>query len=156
MAVKSDTRYIILPSPLYVNHIFARFLERRYNQFSAGVPVMREVMDSSSGATRDRIARMKREARNTLLGNIMNFLDVGDAFGNPDLGDEFRSDIHTKVPTLFFSGTLDNSCPPFQGDEVRRYFQNSIHIIVENAGHEDMVVNAQVQQAVVDYLRGEM
>jgi pimeloyl-ACP methyl ester carboxylesterase len=150
----------IFPALLYTidkgdYSIFSRFLEKRYNQFSAGVPVMREVMDSSSGATRERIARIKREARNTLLGNIMNFLDVGEAFGNPDLGDEFRSDIHTTVPTLFFSGTLDNSCPPFQVDEVRRYFQNSVHIIVGNAGHEDLVVNAQVQQAVVDYFRGQ-
>ncbi|HEV8484593.1 MAG TPA: alpha/beta fold hydrolase [Blastocatellia bacterium] len=149
----------IFPALLYTidrgdYSILARFVERRYNQIGAGVPVMMEVMDSSSGATRDRIAQIKREARNALLGNVMNFLDVGDVFGNPDLGDEYRSPIHTSVPTLFFSGTLDSSCPPFQADEVRKYFRNSVHIIVGNAGHEDMVTNPQVQQAVVDYFRG--
>jgi len=97
---------------------------------------------------------MNREARNALLGNVMNFLDVGDVFGNPDLGDEYRSAIHTSVPTLLFSGTLDSSCPPFQADEVRKHFQNSVHIVVGNAGHEDLVVNPQVQQAVVDYFSG--
>ena len=149
----------IFPALLYTidrgdYSILARFVERRYNQIGAGVPVMMEVMDSSSGATRDRIAQIKREARNALLGNVMNFLDVGDVFGNPDLGDEYRSPIHTSVPTLFFSGTLDSSCPPFQADEVRKYFRNSVHIIVGNAGHEDMVTNPQVQQAVVDYFSG--
>lgn len=149
----------IFPALLYTidrgdYSILARFMEKRYNQLSAGMPVMRFVMDSSSGATRDRIAQMKREARNALLGNVMNFLDVGGVFGNPDLGDEFRSDIHTSVPTLFFSGTLDSSCPPFQADEVRRYFQNSVHIIVGNAGHEDMVTNSKVQQVIVDYFSG--
>ena len=149
----------IFPALLYTidrgdYSILARFMEKRYNQIGAGVPVMRFVMDSSSGATRDRIAQMKREARYALLGDVMNFLDVGEVFGNPDLGDEFRSAIHTSVPTLFFSGTLDSSCPPFQADEVRKYFQNSVHIIVGNAGHEDMVTDAQVQQAVVDYFSG--
>jgi pimeloyl-ACP methyl ester carboxylesterase len=149
----------IFPALLYTidkgdYSILAQFVEKRYNQLSAGVPVMRLVMDSAPGATRDRIAQIKREAKNTLLGNVMNFLDVADVFGNPDLGDEFRSAIHTNVPTLFFSGTLDNSCPPFQADEVRKYFKNSVHIVVENAGHEDLVTNPQVQQAVVDYFSG--
>src|SRR6185436_20896198 len=99
-------------------------------------------------------AQMKREARKALLGNVMNFLDVGEVFGNPDLGDEFRSPIRTRVPTLFISGTLDNSTPPFQADEVRRYFKQSTHLVVENAGHESMLVNPQVQQAIVDYFSG--
>lgn len=149
----------IFPALLYTidkgdYSILARFIEKRYNQLGAGVPVMMEVMDSSSGATRERIAQMKREAGNALLENVMNFLDVDDVFGNPDLGDEFRSTIHTNVPTLFISGTLDNNTPPFQADEVRKYFRNSVHIIVGNAGHEDLLVNREVQQAVVDYFNG--
>ena len=135
----------IFPALLYTidkgdYSILAGFMEKRYKRIGAGIPVMRFVMDSSSGATRDRIAQMNREARSALLGNVMNFLDVGDVFGNPYLGDEFRSAIHTSVPTLFFSGTLDSSCPPFQADEVRKHFQSSVHSIVGNAGHEDMVV----------------
>ena len=149
----------IFPALLYTidkgdYSILSRFMERRYNQFSAGIPVMMVVMDSSSGASRDRKARMKREAGNALLGNVMNFLDVGEVFGNPDLGDDYRSPIHTRVPTLFISGTLDSSTPPFQADEVRKYFKNSVHLTVANAGHEDMVTNPQVQQAVVDYFSG--
>ena len=134
--------------------ILARFLDKRYNQLGAGLPVMMEVMDSSSGATRQRQAQIDREARTSLLGNVMNFLDVGEVFGNPDLGDAFRSAIRTSVPTLFVSGTLDNNTPPFQADEVRRRFKQSTHIIVANAGHEDMLVNEQVQRAIVDYFIG--
>jgi pimeloyl-ACP methyl ester carboxylesterase len=115
--------------------ILARFMEKRYNQFSAGVPVMMEVMDSSSGATRERKNQIEREAKGSLLGNVMNFLDVGDVFGDPDLGDQFRSPIRANVPTLFISGRLDNNTPPFQADEVRKRFKQSAHIIVENAGH---------------------
>src|SRR5215216_3149591 len=56
--------------------ILARFVEKRYNQFSAGVPVMTLVMDSSSGATPRRQERIRREAKDSLLGDVMGFLDV--------------------------------------------------------------------------------
>jgi pimeloyl-ACP methyl ester carboxylesterase len=58
------------------------------------------------------------------------------------------------VPTLFVSGTFDNNTPPFQADEVRKHFKQSTHLIIENAGHESMLVNASVQQAIIDHLRG--
>jgi pimeloyl-ACP methyl ester carboxylesterase len=63
--------------------------------------------------------------------------------------------IKTNVPTLFVSGTLDNNTQPFQADEVRKTFKTSTHIIVENAGHESMLIDAKVQQTMVDYLRGQ-
>ncbi len=118
---------------------------------------MHLVMDASSGATRARDAQIAREARTALLGNVMNFPhpEIGAVFANPDLGDEFRAPIHTAVPTLFISGTLDNNTPPFQADGVRRTFKRSAHLIVENAGHESMLVEPRVQQAVVDFLRGQ-
>jgi len=134
--------------------ILARYVEKRYNQFGAGIPVMMEVMDASSGATRERRAQIRREAKDALLDNVMNFLDIGEVFGDPDLGDAYRSPIRTSVPTLFISGSLDNNTPPEQADEVRRHFKNGPHIIVENAGHEDMLINHQVQQTIVDYFAG--
>jgi pimeloyl-ACP methyl ester carboxylesterase len=136
--------------------ILARFVEKRFNQFGQGVNVMTWVMDSSSGATRARWERINREAKTAILGDAVNFPfpDMSEVLGDPDLGDAYRSPIDTRVPTLFFSGTLDNNTPPFQADEVRRTFKKSTHIVIENAGHEDMVVNPQVQQTTVDYLSG--
>ena len=136
--------------------ILSRFAERRYNQFGAGVSVMTVVMDASSGTTKSRIAKIEQEAKTALLGAMVNFPFPGidEAVGSPDLGDKYRSPIRTSVPTLFISGTLDNNTPPFQADEVRRSFRKSTHVIVENAGHESMLVDARVQQAIVEYLRG--
>ncbi len=137
--------------------ILKRFAERRYNQFGAGISIMTLVMDISSGTSRARQARIKKEAKTALLGDIVNFplSEMGDVFGNPDLGDDYRSPIKTDVPTLFVSGVLDNNTQPFQADEVRKTFKNSTHIIVENAGHESMLVDSQVQQEMVNYLRGQ-
>ncbi|HYP30016.1 MAG TPA: alpha/beta hydrolase [Blastocatellia bacterium] len=136
--------------------ILARFVEKRFNQFGQGVNVMTWVMDSSSGATKERWEQIRREAKTAILGEAVNFPfpDMSEILGNPDLGDEYRSPIVTDVPTLFFSGTFDNNTPPFQADEVRKPFKKSTHIVVENAGPEDMVINPQVQQAMVDYLSG--
>jgi pimeloyl-ACP methyl ester carboxylesterase len=137
--------------------ILARFVERRYNQFGSGISVMTLVMDTSSGATKARRAQIEKEAKTALLGDIVNFpiSEIGDAVGNPDLGDEYRSPIKTNVPTLFISGVLDNNTQPFQADEVRRAFKQSTHIVIENAGHESMLVDAQVQQMMIDYFRGQ-
>ena len=137
--------------------ILKRFVERRYNQFGAGISVMTLVMDISSGVSKARKQQIQKEARTALLGDIVNFpvSDMGDVFGNPDLGDAYRSPIKTAVPTLFVSGVLDNNTQPFQADEVRKTFRNSTHIVIDNAGHESMVVDPQVQQMMVQYLRGE-
>jgi pimeloyl-ACP methyl ester carboxylesterase len=137
--------------------ILARFVERRYNQFGGGVQLMSVVMDAASGCSEARRLQIEKEAKTALLGNAVNFPfpGVGDAIGNPDLGDAYRAPLKTKVPTLFFSGTFDNNTPSFQTEEVRRFFKKSTHLIVENAGHESMLVNPQVQQTMVDYLRGQ-
>jgi pimeloyl-ACP methyl ester carboxylesterase len=151
----------IFPAWFYTMHhgdysILSRFVERRYNQYGGGIQLMTVVMDSSSGTSKARTAKIEAEAKTALLGTMVNFPfpGVDEAIGSPDLGDKYRSPIRTNVATLFISGTLDNNTPPFQADEVRRTFRNSTHLVVENAGHESMVVDARVQQTMVDYLRG--
>ena len=151
----------IFPAWFYTMHqgdysILTRFAERRYNQFGAGVSVMTVVMDASSGTTKQRAAIIREQAKTALLGEMVNFPFPGidEAVGNPDLGDKYRSPIRTSVPTLFISGTLDNNTPPFQADEVRKTFRASTHVVIDNAGHESMVVEARVQQMMIDYLRG--
>jgi pimeloyl-ACP methyl ester carboxylesterase len=136
--------------------ILKRFVERRYNQFGGGVSVMTLVTDISSGVSKARKQQIQKEARTALLGDIVNFpiSEMGDVFGNPDLGDAYRSPIKTDVATLFVSGVLDNNTQPFQADEVRKTFRNSTHIVIDNAGHESMLVDPQVQQTMVQFLRG--
>ncbi|HJQ68811.1 MAG TPA: alpha/beta hydrolase [Blastocatellia bacterium] len=137
--------------------MLARMLERRYNQFGAGINMMTMVMDAASGASKARDAQIEREAKSAIFNDTINFPfpEIGRVFGNPDLGDEFRSAIRTDVPTLFISGSFDNNTPPWQADEVRKSFKHSAHIVVENAGHESSLVEPRVQQAMVDFLRGK-
>jgi hypothetical protein len=71
-----------------------------------------------------------------------------------DLGDTFRSPIVSPVRTLFLSGTLDWNTPPFQAEEVRWGFPNSSHIIVRNAGHEQVLPHPDVLGAIARFLSG--
>ena len=137
--------------------ILARFAERRYNQFGAGAPIMSALMDGASGATAKRRKQIEREAKTSILSDMMNFpsLIIPGISEGHDLGDEFRSAIRTSVPTLFFSGELDNNTQPFQADEVRKAFKNSIHIVIPNAGHESMLTDVRSQQTMVDFLQGK-
>lgn len=136
--------------------ILKRFVERRYNQFGAGISVMTLVTDISSGVSKSRKLQIQKEAKTALLGDVVNFpiSELGDVFGNPDLGNEYRSSIKTDVPTLFVSGVLDNNTQPFQADDVRKTFKHSTHLVIDNAGHESMLVDSQVQQTMVQFLRG--
>lgn len=137
--------------------ILRKYVEKRYNQFSRGLSGMSAMMDLYSGATADRIARIKREAGSSVLGNAMNFPDmhVADLWGNPDLGDDYRGPLLSATRTLFISGTLDSNTPPYQAEEIRWGFANGSHIIVVYAGHEDMLPHAQVQSAIVDFFNGK-
>ncbi len=83
------------------------------------------------------------------------FPEIGAAVGAPDLGPEYRSPIVSDVKTLFLSGTMDFNTPPYQAEEVRWGFTSSAHIIVEGAGHEQVIDQRPVQQAINAFLRGE-
>ncbi|HTH36606.1 MAG TPA: alpha/beta fold hydrolase [Pyrinomonadaceae bacterium] len=136
--------------------ILARFAERRYNQFGGGAPVMTVMVDGASGATEKRREQIAREAKTSILSDMMNFPSffIPGISEGTDLGDEFRSSVKTAVPTLFFSGELDNNTQPFQADEVRKTFKTSTHIVIPNAGHESMLTEERCQQTMVDFLNG--
>lgn len=126
-------------------------------RFGAGSNGMSAVMDAASGATANRLARIRQEEGEGNFGRVVNFPypDVGEIWGAPDLGDDYRSPIVSPVRTLFLTGTLDFNSPPYQAEEVRWGFPNSSHIIVKNAGHEQIIQHPEVQRAIIAFLRGE-
>jgi pimeloyl-ACP methyl ester carboxylesterase len=134
--------------------MLAWFVQKRY---VLGTNVMTVVMDQASGVSPLRRSRIDAEARVSPFGDVMNFAIPAMAAGLdiPDLGEEFRSPIVSNVRTLFLSGTLDWNTPPFQAEEVRWGFPNSSHIIVKNAGHEQVIPHPDVRRAIVAFLKGE-
>lgn len=131
------------------------YAQRRYNQyngaFGSGIYAMRQ----ASGATQKRYEQIAKEGKTALLGNAMNTPDIYAGWDNIDLGDSFRASFKSNIRTLFISGTLDSNTPSSNVEELEKGFYNSNHVIIQNAGHEDMLPARQVQELIIAFIRKE-
>jgi pimeloyl-ACP methyl ester carboxylesterase len=116
------------------------------------------MMDCSSGASPERLARIEREAGRCLLGDGANFPfpQISAAWGNPDLGEAFRAPVRSSVPVLFVSGTLDGRTPVSNADEVQIGFPNGQQFIIDGAAHGDdlFVSSPAIKIAMVEFMKG--
>ncbi len=137
------------------NEIALQWLGLTRTNFNSAMSFM---MDCFSGASRERLRRIEREAKGTLLEKLADFvfLDVCDAWGSPDLGHSFRAPVKSSVPVLFISGTLDGRTPVSNAEEARRGFRNSQHLIIEGAWHSDplFLSSPKIKDAMLEFMRG--
>lgn len=134
------------------------FAEKRYNQTAgSGVNLMMYGMRCSAGATAERDREIELEAKTSIFGNTVNYPypDVCTALPVPDHGDAYRGAFISNAHVLFVSGTLDAHTPPYQSEEARWGMPNARHLIVQNAGHEDMEPSEDVQAVIADYFAGK-
>lgn len=131
------------------------YFEASRNQFAGSL--IRACMDCASGASPERWSRIEKEAGETLLGRTIDFPlpDICDAIGMPDLGDEFRAPLRSDTPVMFVTGTLDARTPAENAHELMNGFPNSRHLVVEDAGHMDLLHATEVREDAVRFLRGE-
>jgi pimeloyl-ACP methyl ester carboxylesterase len=120
---------------------------------------MASMMDCYSGVSPARRKQIQREAKQTLLGDVMDLPqpDICDAWGNPDLGEAFRSPVKSKIPVLFISGTFDVRTPVSNAEEVRRGFPNSEHLIIEGAVHSDplFLSSPKIKEVMLEFMKGQ-
>jgi pimeloyl-ACP methyl ester carboxylesterase len=80
---------------------------------------------------------------------------VCDAVGCPDLGDTFRAAPRAQTPVLFITGTLDCRTPASNVADLAPGLPNHEHLVVEDAGHGDLLLASGVQSAVLRFAREE-
>lgn len=121
--------------------------------------VMPLSMDCSSGATRERLELIARQAEPALLGDVANaYLRARcDAWPHDDLGDTFRGPVSSQVPILFISGTLDPRTPPANPEEVARGFPNGRHLVIDGGAHDDdlLISSPRIGDLMLRFLSGE-
>lgn len=150
----NDARsYSRIPALLYTidrgdYSLFTRRMEAQYNGFRGRSP-MANAIDCSAGWSQERLAQARREAPHALFRyvNVQWESDLCKPVPQP------RSRLVSTVPALFISGTLDTNTPPFHAEEVRFGFPNSVHLVIDNSGHE-MLPSTEVQSVVVDFFKG--
>jgi len=111
----------------------------------------------ASGASAERWQRIEKEAHESLFKNVVNFpfADVKDTWTVTSLQKEFSEPIKSDVRTLFLSGDLDCRTPVAQAEEIRKGFTKSAHVIVKNAGHEQILTHPEIQRAIPLFLSGK-
>ncbi|HKR00279.1 MAG TPA: alpha/beta hydrolase, partial [Pyrinomonadaceae bacterium] len=141
----SDARtFPMIPALLYTVErgdysLLTRRIEALYNDFEGRSP-MANATDCSEGWSAERLAQASKETPGALFSNL-NLQWTGDickSVGVAEKGFAARARLWSTIPTLFISGTLDANTPPFQAEEVRWGFPNSVHLVVENGGHETL------------------
>jgi hypothetical protein len=152
--------FIYFPALLYGikngdYRLLQKYAERRYNQFNGGYGSGIFAIRQASSASKERYDRILKEGKTALLGNAMNTPDIFAGWQNVDLGDEFRKSFKSKIATLFISGSMDSNTPSSNVDEIIKSFSNAYHIVVKNAGHEDMLPSEEVHAAVTFFMRNE-
>jgi hypothetical protein len=165
-SVIGNSEVIGLPTLYYalfknnLNHTLVKQIAgatRRDRQGPIG-SAMPAAMDCGSGAEPERLRRIEREAKNTLLGSAIDFPFPGicQGFGNLDLGSSFRAPLRTKVPALFISGTLDARTPVSNAEEVRLGFSNSTHLIIDGAVHSDplFLSSPRIKDVMLEFMKG--
>ncbi len=128
------------------------FVQKRH-QMVYGIHGMSITMDAASGSSPSRLARIEEENKKSFFKDVTNPNNI-ENWSIPDLGEDFRAPLVTNIRTLFLSGTLDFNTPPYQAEQVRWGYTNSTHIIVKNAGHEQIVYHPKAQETILRFLKG--
>ena len=78
-----------------------------------GFNLMSLAMDTASGITDKRLAKVKQQAETSLLGEYLNFPMplLNKIEPGLDLGDDFRADPVSDIPTLLLTGTRWSNLP---------------------------------------------
>lgn len=129
--------------------------DARRGSIGSAMPIM---IDCASGASAERLARIKHEEKKTLVGNLTDFPlpDVCDAWGKPDIGPNFRTPVRSKIPVLLISGTLDGRTPVSNAEAIQKGFPHGIHLIIEGATHSDplFLSSPRIKEAMLQFMRG--
>lgn len=132
-----------------------RLIQKRVNGM-VNLPLVLFTTRAASGASPQRWERIRKESPGSLFGRSRTLFcpEIGQALGVPDLGDGFRAPLQSSVPALFVSGSLDAHTPPEQAERVRSGLPNSVHVILQNAGHDRIIFDAVIHQRMVSFLIG--
>ena len=109
------------------------------------------MLDHGSGITPEREAELKADPAVKILGDINSNYTITREIWGSDLGDEFRENFETDIPTVIVHGTWDTSTPFENALELVPFFKNSKFIPVIRGPHG--AINAAMR-ASEEFRRG--
>lgn len=121
------------------NGDFSGAAERLYRQSRGGQRSFRTasyfMLDCGSGITPQRLAEYNSNPAMKVLTRMNWNYVAGCPVWGSDLGDDFRQNFETQIPTVIVQGTWDTSTPYENSLELVPYFKNSKFIPVIRGPH---------------------
>jgi len=113
------------------------------------------MLDCGSGITAKRLAEYNTDPSLKIIGRKNWGYNTGCPVWGSDLGDEFRQNFETNIPTVIVHGTWDTSTPYENALELVPYFKNSKFIPLIRGPHgairAAMRVNAQFKKGIMKF-----
>jgi len=113
----------------------AEQIARRSLGFRALPPASFFMLDCGSGISRERHDRLSVDTAKRIVGDLGWYYDTACPVWGADLGDAFRRNFTTTIPTVIVQGTWDTSTPFENALELAPFFENSRLISVEGGSH---------------------
>ncbi len=110
------------------------------------------VLDSSSGITAKRRAEFESDPAMKIVGSTFQHYSMGSPPWQVDLGDKFRENFVTEIPTVIVHGTWDTSTPYENATELRPYFKQCKFITVHRGSHGALNEARQRHPGFTDHL----
>lgn len=131
------------------------FASKRFAQ-ARRLPLAFLALRGSSGVSAERRARIDKDARASRFADARNFPfpEILAALGIRDAGAGFREPVASSVPALLVSGTLDANTPVHQAQAVGRTLAKASQLVIENAGHDDLMRDPRIREQIVAFLAG--
>ncbi len=120
---------------------------------------MTYAMIASNGCDQSRLERARNESDTTILSDLgistIRQPQLCEAWGDLDLGNDFREPIHSEVPLLFIAGTLDAVTPMANVRQLIPRFPNSQLITMHLASHSELI-DANSARGILHFLNGSI
>lgn len=93
------------------------------------------MLDCSSGITEERLAALKADPAIRMIGDRTSFYQAACPPWNADLGDAFRQNFDTDIPTAIVHGTWDVNTPYENALELAPHFRAGKLVTVVGGSH---------------------
>lgn len=105
----------------------------------------------ASGASSERWNIIQQQAQASIFGNVVNFpfSAAKPHWVSNTLSFDASQPMVTDIPTLFITGGLDCRTPVTQVEKTMKGFSNAQHIILKNAGHEQVLWDRKVSASII-------
>ena len=97
------------------------------------------MLDCASGITPEKLEKIQNDPAHRWIGNVVDEYVAACPVWDTDLGDDFRQNFDTEIPTLLIHGYWDTSTPYENALELAPFFKNSKLVTVVGGPHFTLV-----------------